>query len=291
MTLEQLQTLKSIVRYGSLKLAANSLHKTQPALSMAIKKLEAEYGFDILDRSGYRLTLTAAGKAFYQKSEELLLNARQLDSLGKHLASGNEALIRLAYDAVCPHELIVKVLKKCQRDYPQTELHVLGESRFGALALLQKGEIDLAISPWWPTFHGEGDFEAVKISQFEILLVAAPQLFDRQEVFDVAQLKTEVNLVSEESELSFDTENLMLIKGVRKWKTRDMQTLKQLLLSGLGWGYIPRHLAEQELEQGQLVALTPEGVEYSITGEICLVRRLEKTSGPVATMIWQHFYP
>ena len=96
-------------------------------------------------------------------------------------------------------------------------------------------------------------------------------------------------LVSEESELSFDSENLMLIKGARKWKTRDMQTLKQMLLSGLGWGYIPRHLAELELKEGRLVPLTPHGFEYSIQGELCLVRREENTLGPVASMIWQSF--
>ncbi|WDE01132.1 LysR family transcriptional regulator [Thalassomonas actiniarum] len=289
MTLEQLQTLNSIVQHGSLKAAAGALHKTQPALSMAIKKLEAEYGFEILDRSGYRLGLTPPGKAFYQKAQELLLNAEQLHSLGQHLASGNEALVRLAYDSVCPHDLIFTVLKKCQRDYPQTELHVFGESRFGALELLQKAEIDLAISPWWPTFHSVGDFEALKIGHFEILLVAAPGLFNGQAVTNVAQLKSEVYLVSEESELSFDSENLMLIKGARKWKTRDMQTLKQMLLSGLGWGYIPRHLAEEALKDGRLVSLTPQGFEFSIQGEICLVRREEHTLGPVAAVIWKNF--
>ncbi|WDE03337.1 LysR family transcriptional regulator [Thalassomonas viridans] len=291
MTLEQLQTLNSIVLHGSLKSAAEALHKTQPALSMAIKKLEAEYGFEILDRTGYRLGLTAPGKAFYQKAQELLLNAEQLHSLGQHLASGNEALVRLAYDAVCPHNLIFNVLKKCQYEYPQTELHVFGESRFGALELLQKAEIDLAISPWWPTFHGVGDFQALKIGTFEILLVAAPQLFNGQAVTNIDQLKSEVNLVSEESELRFDSENLMLIKGACKWKTRDMQTLKQMLLSGLGWGYIPRHLAEQELKEGRLVPLTPQGLDFSIQGELCLVRREESTLGPVASMIWQSFVP
>ena len=289
MTLEQLQTLRCIVEHGSLKLAAQALHKTQPALSMAIKKLEAEYGFDILDRSGYRLSLTFAGKVFYQKAQELLLNAEQLRSLGKHLATGNEALIRLAYDHVCPDALILKVLKKCQRDYPQTELHILGESRFGALELLKKAEIDLAISPWWPIFNSVGDFDTIKISHLEVLLVAAPELFAGKAVIDEAQLKSEVNLISEESELNFDTENLMLVKGARKWKTRDIHTLKSLLLSGLGWGYIPRHLAEQELNTGALVALTPKGFEYSIEGEIRLVRRKEKTLGPVASMIWQSF--
>ena len=48
MTLEQLKILSQIVKHGSLKAAATALHKTQPALSIAIKKLEEELVFKSL---------------------------------------------------------------------------------------------------------------------------------------------------------------------------------------------------------------------------------------------------
>ncbi len=289
MTLEQLRTLSRIVECGSLRQAAERLHKTQPALSMAIKKLETEYGFEILDRDGYRLSLTPAGRAFYRKAQELLLNAEQLRSMGRHLGAGNEPLLRFAYDLTCPHPLIVKVLQQCQQRYPDTELHIFGESRFGALELLQKGQADLAVSPWWPTFYALGNLETLSISRFKILLVAAPALFRAGEVHSAEQLKSQVQLVVEESDLSFDTENLMLIKGARQWKTRDAHTLKQLLLAGLGWGFVPEHLVREELIQGALVALQPDDLEFSIEGEIRLIRRQEQTLGPVASMLWQGF--
>jgi DNA-binding transcriptional LysR family regulator len=289
MTLEQLRTLCRIVECGSLKQAADSLHKTQPALSMSIKKLETEYGFKILNRDGYRLSLTPAGRAFYRKAQELLLNADQLSSMGRHLGAGNEPLVRFAYDLTCPHSLIHRVLKQCQQSYPDTELHIFGESRFGALELLQKGQADLAVSPWLPTFYGLGDFETLTVSHFKILLVASPALFQAGEVHSAEQLKSQVNLMVEESDLSFDTENLMSIKGARQWKTRDVHTLKQLLLAGLGWGLVPEHMVQEELAQGALVALQPQDLEFSIAGEIRLIRRQEQTLGPVASMLWQGF--
>ncbi|GGK62991.1 LysR family transcriptional regulator [Amphritea balenae] len=289
MTLEQLRTLSRIVECGSLKQAAESLHKTQPALSMAIKKLEAEYGFEILNRESYRLSLTPAGRAFYRKAQELLLNADQLSSMGQHLGVGNEPLVRFAYDLTCPHSLILKVLKKCQQQFPDTELHVLGKSRFGALKLLQNGQADLVVSPWWPTLYALGDLDTQAISHFKIQLVAAPELFKAGEVQSTGQLKSQVHLMVEESGLSFDTESLMLIKGVRQWKTRDANTLKQMLLAGLGWGFIPEHMVQTELARGDLVRLQPEDLEYSIDGEIRLVRRQEHSLGPVASMLWQSF--
>ncbi len=289
MTLEQLRTLHCIVECGSLKLAAERLHKTQPALSMAIKKLEAEYGFEILDRDSYRLTLTTAGHAFYRKVQEVLLTTEQLGSIGRHLGAGNEPLVRFAYDSICPHPPILKVLKQCQQQYPETELHVIGKSRFGALEMLQKGEVDLAVSAWWPTFYALGDFDTLPISRFNILLVASSELFAPDEVQSVEQLKPHLHLVIEESNLSFDSEKLTLIKGIRQWKSRDFFTVKQLLLAGFGWGLAPEHMVAQELREGSLVALEPQDLEYRIEGEIRLVRRQEQAPGPVASLLWQGF--
>ncbi|WP_028468371.1 LysR family transcriptional regulator [Neptunomonas japonica] len=289
MTLDQLRTLCHIVECGSLKLAAESLHKTQPALSMAIKNLEAEYGFKIFNRQSYRLNLTPEGKPFYRKAQELLLNADQLNSMGRHLGEGNEPLVRFAYDLTSPHALILKALKQCQRQYPETELHVLCKSRFGALELLQNGQADLAVGPWWPTLYSLGDLDTVAISHFKVLLVASPELFQPGEVTCADQLKPQCHLTVEESGLNFDSENLMMMKGLRQWKTQDAHTLKQMLLGGLGWGFIPEHMVQNELIQGTLVALQPEDMEHTINGEIRLIRRQEQTLGPVATMLWQSF--
>ncbi|MDP5214175.1 LysR family transcriptional regulator [Pseudoalteromonas tunicata] len=67
MTLEQIRILAAVVECGSLKKAAEQLHKTQPALSMAMQKLEAELGFLLLDRQHYRLSLTPHGAIFFAK--------------------------------------------------------------------------------------------------------------------------------------------------------------------------------------------------------------------------------
>ena len=289
MTLEQLLTLTRIVEHGSLKLAAESLHKTQPALSMAIKKLEAEYGFKILNRDNYRLTLTPEGRSFYSKAQELLLNANQLNTLGQHLGSGNEPLIRFAYDLACPSTQMLKVFKQCQQQYPNTEFQILEKSRFGALEQLQKGLADLVISPWWPTLYGAGDIETLPVGDFTIQLVSSPTLLKDGEIKHSDQLKSLVHLVVEASGFKFDSENMMLVKGARTWKTQDINTLKQLLLAGLGWGFIPEHLIKDELSRGELVLLKPEDIEYSISGEVRLVRSQKSSLGPVGSMLWSAF--
>ncbi len=288
MTLDQIRTLCCIVETGTLKQAAEQLHKTQPALSMALKKLESEYGFEILNRDSYRVSLTEEGKLFYRKSKDLIRSASQLNSLGKHLGAGCESKIRLGYESTYPAPIVMQVLKKCQSEFPNTEFQIIGSSRFGPLDLLKKNKVDIAISPWWPTFYGIGDFDSFAISNFRIVLAAAPHLFTNNKP-SVDELKSNVNLVVEHSDLSFDTEELTIIKGCRKWTTLDTQSLKQMLLAGLGWGYIPEGMIIEELKLGTLMTLEPEELEYSIEGEIRMVRRQEFTLGPVAAVMWEEF--
>ena len=55
--MEQLKVLVAVAESHSMKEAANQLHKTQPALSQAIKGLESMLGIELFDRSDYRLRL------------------------------------------------------------------------------------------------------------------------------------------------------------------------------------------------------------------------------------------
>jgi len=289
MTLDQIRTLCCIVECGTLKKAAEKLHKTQPALSMSLKKLEDEYGFQLLTRDNYRLTLTEAGKSFYYKAKELMQSASQLNSLGEHLGKGNEAKIRIGYDVTCPISHILKVLKQCQEQFPFTEIELIGGTRFGALELLIKEEIDLAINPWWPTLYGLGDLESRPISNFNIILVATPELFPNYKSINISDLKKEVHLNIKESDLSIDTHDLMLLKGSRQWRTKDGYTLKNMLVEGLGWGYIPEFFIADELKSGKLIRLKPDELEYAISGEIRIIKRKQYTLGPVSSTIWNEF--
>lgn len=289
MTLDQIRTLCCIVECGTLKKAADKLHKTQPALSMSLKKLEEEYGFELLTRENYRLKLTEGGQSFYYKAKELLQSASQLSSLGEHLGKGNEAKIRIGYDVTCPISHMLSFLKQCQKEFPFTEIELIGATRFGALELLKKEEIDLAINPWWPTLYGLGDLESLPMTNFNIILVATPELFPSYKSITANDLKNEVHLTIKESELSFDTHELLLLQGCRQWHTKDAHTLKNMLIEGLGWGFIPEFLIAEELKSKKLIRLKPAEIEHNISGEIRLIKRKQYTLGPVSSMIWGEF--
>src|SRR5215467_15294289 len=76
MDFDQLETFLEVARNASFSRAAEKRFRTQPAISSQIRSLEEEVGARLFDRSGGKVALTAAGKAF-QKYAEQALEARK----------------------------------------------------------------------------------------------------------------------------------------------------------------------------------------------------------------------
>lgn len=73
MELMQLEMLVAAVEEGGIQKAADRVSRTQPAVSMALRKLEAEMGAPIFDRSQRQnYTLTEAGETLYTYAQRML---------------------------------------------------------------------------------------------------------------------------------------------------------------------------------------------------------------------------
>src|SRR5215510_3802032 len=99
MDINQLEVFLSVAHEKSFSRAAEALHRTQPAVSQAIRRLESELGEPLFDRSSKDGTLTAAGRVLFDFAEQMLnlrKNAhsavRELKDLhrGKLTLSANE---------------------------------------------------------------------------------------------------------------------------------------------------------------------------------------------------------
>ena len=75
MTLDQLHVLLTVVETGSFHAASEVLHRSRPAVSIAIKNLEQEIGVALFSREGYRPQLMAEGQVFCEKAQKVLTHA------------------------------------------------------------------------------------------------------------------------------------------------------------------------------------------------------------------------
>ncbi len=287
MTLEQLKALHNIVELGTIQAAADALHKTQPAISMAIKKLEQQYGFPLLDRSRYRLTLTPQGKIFYRQARGLLLSAEQLESVGKHLAQGHEAVFRIGYDPMCDSQFIIDILASFQHQFPTTSFELIAGSRFSSLEQLNNNEVDITFGAWFHLFHAIGDYLTLPVEEFEIVVVASPQFLAGKSINCLSDLHQQPTVTMIESSLSFDSEQMGAHSAKPLVKTKDAQTLKALLIAGMGTGFIPKSRILDELKQGLLQEIHLDDFEKSLNGEVRAIIKEDKVLGPVGQMFWE----
>src|SRR5215472_2028237 len=72
MELRQLVYFDAVVRHGSFTKAAQRLHVAQPAVSAQIRRLEAELGATLLERTTRRVALTYAGELFLARARQVL---------------------------------------------------------------------------------------------------------------------------------------------------------------------------------------------------------------------------
>lgn len=92
--LRQFVVLAEELHFGR---AATRLHMTQPPLTQAIQRLEAELGEKLFDRSQRRVALTPAGRALLVQARRLLAAAETLPGVVQAAARGFSGLLRLAF--------------------------------------------------------------------------------------------------------------------------------------------------------------------------------------------------
>lgn len=125
--------------------AAEVLGVSQPALSAMMKKLEAEVGAALLDRTGRGVELTEAGRVFLSHAEAALRSAEAGVKAVRELAGLERGSIRIGGGATAVSCLLPPVVSAARRAHPGLRFYVR-EAGSSAVALaVLSGELDLGI--------------------------------------------------------------------------------------------------------------------------------------------------
>ena len=286
MTLEQLKSLQAIVEGGSLRAAAESLHRTQPTISVAIKNLEEELGLQIFDRDQYRNTLTPQGQKLYEKAKLVLGQAQSFKNLATQLAAGEETEVGIAFTSAIPVAPIISTIRQCKEEFPATRLEVYSENGLGPLDLLEDGQASILIIPW---LQNNDKFESMPFMNlgFRSFIAADSPLLKEYDVVPRAVMKKHPQVIisgRKSSKTSYG-----VLEGGDQWRVNDYQTKKEIIMQGMGWGSLPEHLIKEELAQGLLAPIKVEGDPEMPKIELRVVRLEGEPVGPVAQRLWELF--
>lgn len=284
MTYDQLLTLDAIVKHGSFKAASQFLHKSQPSLSMAIKKLEEEFGIKLFNRDEYRPTLTDDGKAFHLKALHAIEKFNDLEVFAKEISQGVESEINLSIDAICPLNRISGIFESFLDPLVTTSLNLSVD----ILSELERKVIDKEVDFAIGHFTGNhNEVEAIPILKSMMVPVVSSSFYERTRG-SLDDLKNYPQIIVKSSDKASTRIIHGAAKGMKQWFTTDMSIKEQLILNGLGWGRLPRHQVQESIDSGKLrvIQSIPTINELDIT--ISVIRNTKNIMGPNTKRLWDY---
>lgn len=190
MDLRDLRYFETIARLEHLGKASEQLHRTQPALTECIRRLESECGAPLFERAGRGIRLTAAGSVLLKWAHKLRFDAedaqREMASIGRGL-SGQ---VRLGVVPTAAQFMLPRVARQLLEQAPDVTL----KAQIGIVdamhPLLLAGELDLVVGT---EMHNAPDLVAHYLDEDAIVVVtsATHPLFQRQAPLQLADLAHE----------------------------------------------------------------------------------------------------
>lgn len=266
-----LNVFLTVVNEKSFTRAAEKLLRTQPAVSLAVQRLESELGETLIDRSGRDLALTDAGKVVFEAArrqenlhQELLSRLAELrnKAVGRLVIGANESMTLY----LLPH------LGRFRRAYPKVKL-VVQRSRSGEIPeRLLAGDLDFGVVSY--RLHDDRFLSRVLYVDHLSFLVAPNHHLASRRMLGIKDLAMETFVAHNVPSPYRDA----VIKAFQKAKVPlntdiempTVESIRRMVQAGEGVAFLPRLCAEQDLRQGVLKEIPVK--ELKLERKIHLVR-------------------
>jgi DNA-binding transcriptional LysR family regulator len=282
LSLDQLLVFATVVEQGSFSAAARKLNRAQSAITYAIQKLEEQAGAELFDRTAYRPVLSDAGRALLPRAQRILEEVGEFRAQARGIAGGLEPELAMVIDAMYPMPRLVCAMAAFQARFPSVQTRIFVESLGATVQNLLRGQSDIGVAT---AFASDRD-ELVRVSagEIELVPVAAPghPLAGIAAPVPQEALREHVQLVlTDRSDLTDGRDHGVV--ATHSWRLADLGAKHAMLRAGLGWGSMPRHMVEDDLQAGRLVLLHPgqwDGSDLMPRLEMVVARRKDHVLGP-----------
>jgi DNA-binding transcriptional LysR family regulator len=204
--LRRLRTFVAVAELGSVSKAAQALRITQPALSRQVASLEQELGFELFERAGRRLLLTARGEQLLGDCRSLLAHAASLGERVGALRRGDINTLRIAASALTIEALFPTFLARYAARHPEVKLALLEADAAAHLGMLERGEAHVAVNVVNSMEVDERRFATHLLPRFHVTAAAVPSLIaEAGNAIDIRRLAKYPLLVLD---TSFGTRNV-----------------------------------------------------------------------------------
>jgi DNA-binding transcriptional LysR family regulator len=154
MDLRDLRYFETIAELQHVGRASARLHRTQPALSSAVRRLEDDCGVALFEKAGRGIRLTGAGKVLLKWAQRMRFDVedakREIGAIGKGL-SGH---VRIGIVPTAAQFILPPVARQLLREAPEITLRTVVGLVDTLSPLLHAGEIDMMVGTEGPAESG-----------------------------------------------------------------------------------------------------------------------------------------
>jgi DNA-binding transcriptional LysR family regulator len=250
MELRQLEIVVALSEELHFGRTAERVHLSQPALTQALSRFEAQLGTRLFERTSRRVTLTPAGAALVPRARALLEQAGDAADLVGRIARGEQGTVRLGVVGSAMLNLLPELVRSVRARHPGIELDIREEIGATQVEELRQRKLDLGI------MHVASDAtpEGLRILQLraEPISVALPadHRLARRAALRLSELRDEP-LVLVRPEREADTSRLYLGACADAGfaahvgpQVTSLQAQLGLVAAGLGWAFVSRSVVE-----------------------------------------------
>ncbi|HMV51593.1 MAG TPA: LysR family transcriptional regulator [Blastocatellia bacterium] len=267
MDLSQLEIFLSIAEEKSFSRAAEKMLRTQPAISIAIKRLEEELGEPLFDRSSKNGALTEAGKILLSYAQRMLnLRDEAKEAVGELRGMFRGRLTIGANESTSLY-LLPPLLLEYRKRHPNIKIEVFRNVSEKIPLEVQERNLDFGFLSYDPM---NPQLQSIEIHRDELTLVVPPKhrlaKLKQIAVKDLAEeqfVAHNVKTPSRTKIFELFAQNRTPLNICIELAT--LETIKEFVLLNAGIAILPRLAVESEINTGTLVEVLVKGMKIEKT--------------------------
>jgi DNA-binding transcriptional LysR family regulator len=274
MEFAQLEALVMIAEERSFSRAAERLARTQPAISIAIKKLEDEIGTPLLDRSRKNVALTDAGEIIHEHAQKILHLRREATRAVEELRQLHHGKVTVGANESTSLYFLPKIILAFRQQHPQIKVEVYRTFSERLPREIKEHRVDFGLLSFDPQ---DRELAAVPVLEDELVLILNPghPL--------VQKPKVTVKDLGHESFLAHNVKSPSRDKVIQFFRDHEVplnisielatiETIKKFVEMNLGVAFVPRMCVEEEIGSGKLVTVPVQGMKFKRTLRVVTLR-------------------
>jgi DNA-binding transcriptional LysR family regulator len=250
MELYPLQVFLTVATEKSFSRAAEKLLRTQPAISLALQRLELELGEKLIDRSGKELILTDAGRTVIDYARRFQSLQQELENSIAELRDNSAGRLTIGANESTTLYLL-RHIERYRELYPKVKVQVRRSLSSKIPNELLDGNLELGVISYDPS--DERLRTKVIYTDSLAFIVSPKHRLAHRKTVSISELGSETfiahNVLSPYRDVvlrQFQGHKVPLCMEV---EMPTIETIRKLVQSNVGVAFLPRMCVEQEIEQ------------------------------------------